>query len=146
MMRITMKMQFFRPLLAAVLAGIMASAPTTLLAQDPAQPTPVPAPAMPQGAKQEPVQQSPTPALQPATQGGAPVSLGVSKFNFTHGPSYFPNIVNPYTTQFVAPGELTNSPRLQQLIHDGKMELSLQDAIALSMENSMDIVVQRYNP
>ena len=44
------------------------------------------------------------------------------------------------------PGELTNSPRLEQLIHDNKLELSLQDAIALAMENSMDIVVQRYNP
>jgi outer membrane protein len=123
-----MKKQFFRPLLAAVLVGIMAGAPATpLLAQ-------------------EPVKQSPTPALQPATQGGAPVSLGVSKFNYSHGPSYFPNIIKPYTSQFVDPAALTNSPRLQQLIHDGKLELSLQDAIALSMENSMDIVVQRYEP
>jgi outer membrane protein TolC len=41
---------------------------------------------------------------------------------------------------------LTNSPRLEQLIHDGKLSLSLQDAIALALENSMDIVVTRYNP
>lgn len=118
---------FFRPLLAAVLAGILAGAPVTpLYAQAPAQ--------------------SPTPELKAASQGGAPVSLGVTKFDFSHGPSYFPNILKPYTSQFVNPGELTNSPRLQQLIRDGKLELSLQDAIALSMENSMDIVVQRYNP
>ena len=32
------------------------------------------------------------------------------------------------------------------MIHDGKMPLSLQDAIALALENSMDIVVQRYTP
>jgi outer membrane protein len=141
-----MKMQFFRPLLAAVLVGIMAGAPANTFAQEPAAQAPVQAPQVQPGAKQEPVQQSPTPALKPAAQGGAPVSLGVTKFDFTRGPSYFPNIIKPYTSQFVDPGELTNSPRLQQLIHDGKLELSLQDAIALSMENSMDIVVQRYNP
>jgi outer membrane protein len=127
-MRIPMKKLFFRPLLAAALAGILAGGPVVPL------------------HAQEPAQQSPTPELKAATQGGAPVSLGVTKFNFSHGPSYFPNIFNPYTSQFVNPGELTNSPRLQQLIHDNKLELSLQDAIALSMENSMDIVVQRYNP
>src|SRR5450432_1931878 len=142
MVRISMKMQFFRPLLAAVLAGIMAGAPASpLFAQEPAPQTPAQQP-----ATSEPVKQSPSPELRPAAQGGAPVKLGVSKYDFSHGPSYFPNIFKPYTTQIVQPGELTNSPRLQQLIHDGKMELSLQDAIALSMENSMDIVVQRYNP
>ena len=41
---------------------------------------------------------------------------------------------------------LTNSPRVDQLIHDGKLELSLQEAVELALENSMDIVVQRYNP
>jgi outer membrane protein TolC len=41
---------------------------------------------------------------------------------------------------------LVNSPRLDQLIHDGKLELSLQDAVELALENSMDIAVQRYYP
>jgi len=41
---------------------------------------------------------------------------------------------------------LTNSPRVDQLIHDGKLELSMQEAVELALENSMDIVVQRYNP
>jgi outer membrane protein len=41
---------------------------------------------------------------------------------------------------------LTNSPRLDQLIHDGKLELSLQDAVELALENSLDIAVQRYYP
>ena len=57
-----------------------------------------------------------------------------------------PNILAPYRSQFVNPGALANSPRLEQLISNGKMNLSLQDAIALALENSMDIVVQRYNP
>jgi outer membrane protein len=41
---------------------------------------------------------------------------------------------------------LINSPRLDQLVHDGKLELSLQDAVELALENSLDIAVQRYYP
>src|SRR5208282_4314782 len=79
-------------------------------------------------------------------QGAVPISLGVTKHDYTHAPKDFPNILAPYTSQYVDPGVLTNSPRLEQLIHDGKLDLSLQDAIALALENSMDIVVSRYNP
>ncbi len=31
------------------------------------------------------------------------------------------------------------------MVHDGKLELSLQDAVALALENNMDIIVQRYS-
>jgi len=128
---------FARPLLAAVLAGILAGAPVSpTFGQQPSS-TQQPS------SSQQPV---PPPALHPAAQGGVPISLGVSKYNYSHAPKPFPNIVAPYLAQYVDPGVLTNSPRLDQLIHDGKMELSLQDAIALALENSMDIVVQRYNP
>jgi outer membrane protein TolC len=41
---------------------------------------------------------------------------------------------------------LANSPRLDQLIHDNKLEISLQDTIELALENSLDIAVQRYYP
>ena len=37
-----------------------------------------------------------------------------------------------------------NSPRLPSLIHDGKLELSLADAMALTLENNLDVVIQRY--
>lgn len=46
----------------------------------------------------------------------------------------------------VDPQGLINSPRLDQLIHDNKLEISLQDAIELALENSLDIAVQRYYP
>ncbi len=39
-----------------------------------------------------------------------------------------------------------NSPRTYQLIRAGNMYLSLQDALALALENNLDIQVQRYNP
>ena len=41
---------------------------------------------------------------------------------------------------------MTNSPRIDQLIHDGKLEITLQDAVELALENSLDIAVARYNP
>ena len=44
------------------------------------------------------------------------------------------------------PPVLVNSPRIDQLIHDNKLEISLQDAIELALENSLDIAVQRYYP
>jgi outer membrane protein len=120
-----MKMLSFRSLLTAVLTGALAGTPA--------------APVLAQGPPS-------TPQPQTAPQGGVPISLGVSKFDYSRPPSPFPDIINPYRMQNIAPGALANSPRLDQLIHDGKMELSLQDAIALALENSMDIVVQRYNP
>jgi outer membrane protein TolC len=42
--------------------------------------------------------------------------------------------------------KLTNSPRLQQLVRAGNLYLSAQDAIALVLENNLDIAVQRYSP
>jgi outer membrane protein len=122
-----MKKPFLRPLLASILIGVMAGTPVApILAQEPAS--------------------APAPQAHVAAQGGVPISLGVSKHNYTQGRSAFPKIWLPYTMRTIAPGALANSPRLEQLIHGGKMELSLQDAIALALENSMDIVVTRYNP
>ena len=40
---------------------------------------------------------------------------------------------------------LANSPRIDTLIHDGVLELSLKDAIALALENNLDLAIARYN-
>ena len=40
---------------------------------------------------------------------------------------------------------LSNSPRLQSLIRDGKIYLSMRDAIALAIENNLDLAYFRYN-
>jgi len=120
-----MKKLSLKSLLSAVLAGILAGAPASpVLAQDAAPP----------------------PQKQASLQGGVPISLGLNKAHYTNSPGLWPNITAPYKTWYVNPGALSNSPRLAQLIQSGKMNLSLQDAIALALENSMDIVVQRYNP
>jgi len=105
-------------------------------------------PAFAQSAAQNPPSNpAPTP---PATAQGssiAPVSsLGLAKYNFTNGPRAFPDLLKPYQQIHIDEPVIINSPRLQQLIHDGKLELTLQDAVELALENSMDIAVQRYYP
>ena len=41
---------------------------------------------------------------------------------------------------------LTNAPRIEQMIQDGKLRISLQDAIDLALQNNLDISIQRYTP
>src|SRR6266568_1150820 len=56
----------------------------------------------------------------------------------------FPDIFRPYGTPFVPQPNMKNSERLHSLIRDGKLRLSLEDAIALALENGLDIEVSRY--
>ncbi len=48
--------------------------------------------------------------------------------------------------RIISPPKLTNSPRLQELVRSGNLYLSVQDVIALVLENNLDIAVQRYTP
>jgi outer membrane protein TolC len=48
--------------------------------------------------------------------------------------------------RIVPPPKLTNSPRLESLVRGGNLYLSMQDVIALVLENNLDIAVQRYSP
>jgi outer membrane protein len=63
-----------------------------------------------------------------------------------------PRIVGPILRPFhfekrlVTPAKLNNSPRLEQLVRSGILYLSVQDVIALALENNLDIAVQRYSP
>jgi outer membrane protein TolC len=55
------------------------------------------------------------------------------------------NPLSPYMAEHVPEPVLTNSPRLDQLIRDGKLYLSLKDAIDLALENNLDLAIARYN-
>jgi outer membrane protein len=50
----------------------------------------------------------------------------------------------PYEPKTVPPVNLSNTGRIESLLRDGKLYLSLQDAIALALENNVDIEVERY--
>lgn len=64
--------------------------------------------------------------------------------DYSQSPRWFPNVVAPYQEPRLMPPLFENSPRLKDLIHDGKLEISLADALALALENNLDIAVQRY--
>ncbi len=59
--------------------------------------------------------------------------------------SHFPNLIAPYTARHVAPPNLANTSRIDQLMHDGKLYISMNDAVALALENNLDIAIARYN-
>ena len=55
-------------------------------------------------------------------------------------------LTGPYRPRMVPRVDLNNSPRLDALIRAGNLYVSAQDVIALAIENSVDIEVQRYGP
>ena len=59
--------------------------------------------------------------------------------------SHFPNPIAPYSSQHVSPPNLNNTPRIEQLLQDGKLMISMDDAVALALENNLDIGIARYN-
>lgn len=67
-----------------------------------------------------------------------------SSADYTKGASVF-SLVGPYKGRDVAPPNLRNAPRLDTLMRNGKLYLSLSDAIALALENNLDIAIARYN-
>jgi outer membrane protein TolC len=56
-----------------------------------------------------------------------------------------PEFWKPYTSIPVPAPRVNNSPTLADLIKDGKIYLSLSDAILLALENNYDIAIARYN-
>src|SRR5258708_33466928 len=73
----------------------------------------------------------------------APKPLPV--LNYAQPVSHFPNPIGPYTPRHLSAPNLANTARIDQLMHDGKLYLSLDDAIALTLENNLDIAIARYN-
>jgi outer membrane protein TolC len=57
-----------------------------------------------------------------------------------------PAILRPYKAASIPPARLKNSDRLGSLIRAGKLYLTVQDALALAIENNLDLEVDRYGP
>ena len=55
-------------------------------------------------------------------------------------------LTRPYQRRIIPPINLTNTNRLQSLVRAGNLYLSGQDVIALTLENNLDIEIQRYGP
>jgi outer membrane protein TolC len=112
--------------------GLLAS--TTLAQANPTLPS---APAPPQQSAPQTIAQQAQAAAQPrpvAYQGPVQIEMPHSR-----------NPLAPYMPSTVPPLNLQNSQRLFDLIRDGKLNISLQDAIALALENNLVLAAFRYN-
>src|SRR6185369_7014326 len=61
-----------------------------------------------------------------------------------HG--FFHWLTNNYSPHTVANVSFEDSPRMEKLMRAGSIYLSLRDAIALALENNLDLEYARYNP
>ena len=104
-----------------------AQAPDTAMPQAPAPQHNAPPSAMPQA---------------PAPQHNAPL---YSDQNYAKPVSGFPNFFAPYMVRHVPPANFNNSARTDTIFRDGSIYLSINDAVAMALENNLDVTLQRYN-
>ena len=88
---------------------------------------------------QQTAQSSPPVAPQPVNR------ETVHLKDYSKPTSAFPKVLRPYKPQELPMPNFGNSGRIDSLMRDGKIYLSIDDAIALTLENNMDIEIARYN-
>lgn len=88
-----------------------------------------------QPAGQEPVINAPKPQTLPKPTG----------FDYSKPAPLLPNPFARYMMRDVPQPSFTNAPRLEDLIKNGKLMLSMDDAIAIAVSDNLDIAVARYN-
>jgi outer membrane protein len=59
--------------------------------------------------------------------------------------SHFPYFVGPYMAHQVPQPSFGNTVRIESLLRNGKLRLSLIDAVALALENNLDLAIARVN-
>ncbi len=105
---------------------------------------------IPSGLAQQPL--APTPGKQasdlpqePSPVNTEPLNLRSSERDFSK-PSgrLLGNPLKPYMPTTVAKASFMNSVRLTDMVKNGKIYLSLSDALALALENNYDIAISRY--
>lgn len=65
--------------------------------------------------------------------------------SLSRGTSVFPKIWKPYRPAYLPQPNLSNSPRLTELLREGRLELSLNDLLRLVVENSLALEADRFN-
>jgi outer membrane protein len=104
--------------------------PTAPAAQQPVQNDTTGAPGLPQ---------APLPKLT------EPLYLRDTPRDYTDAHHFLPNPLKLYTPTDYPEPRLQNTPRLDSLLRDGKIYLSLSDAVTLALENNYDIAIARIN-
>jgi outer membrane protein len=118
--------------IVAIFAVLAAYVPLPAAAQQAPQPAPLAAPA--QGL----------PAA-PKPNYTEPLFMRPRDRDFTQPHKIFPDFLKTWEPVSVEAPLTTNSQRLGAVVHNGKIYLSLADAIVLGLENNYDIAIQRYN-
>jgi outer membrane protein len=84
-----------------------------------------------------------TPVPQPAPPPAKPQAVHLEDYSKPR--SAFFHILQPYLPKELAQPDFGNSPRIDSLMKEGKIYLSIDDAVALTLENNLDIDIARYN-
>lgn len=123
-----------RPPLAITLVALLTLAPLANAQQTPAT-TQAPPASTPEPTSLNPFAKT----TSPYAQGQDPAKIGPEK-----PPKNV--LVRPYSPAIAPDVRLSNSGRMRELIRGGNLYLTAQDAIALAIENNIDLEVDRYNP
>src|SRR5579862_4157664 len=76
----------------------------------------------------------------------AALAAGAQNFaDYSKPASHFPYFVTPYLAHQVPPPSFGNTPRIETLLKNGKLRLSLPDAVTLALENNLDLAIARFN-
>jgi len=106
-------------------------------------------PAVPAWAQSQQDAPPAAPARQDANtltpSAAAPASTATSSIPFDLLQHASRNPIDAYRGKTVPPPIMANSPRLNGLVRDGKIYLTLHDAIDLALEDNLDMVIARYN-
>jgi outer membrane protein len=97
-------------------------------------------PATPQQGAQSQPGKAPLPEAPQVKSLPQPTDVDYSKSR-----PLLPNPFARYIPRDVPPPAFTNAPKIEQLVQNGKLMLSLNDAIAIALADNLDIAVARYN-
>src|SRR3974390_3226621 len=126
-----------RKALTLVLVGMLATAGC-------AQKATTPAASAPNG----PIPAALSDAVKPLPQAPKPQGNAYQLYsdqNYSKGQSQGPKFWSVWGVRNMPQANFTNTALVDQVIRDGKMYLSLDEAVALALENNLDIAIQRYN-
>jgi outer membrane protein TolC len=104
-----------------------------------------PTPDAPAATSPQAAQSAPSIAQQDKSMSAPTAGMSGSNAPFHVEVPHSHNPLDAYRPSTAPPIDLTNSPRLETLIRDDKLYLSLKDAVLLALENNLDIAYFRYN-
>jgi outer membrane protein len=139
---------------AAAIAMLLAStAPSWALGQNQTQPqtqSPLAGQATIPASSQTNNPPNVDPALQdlppePTPNYTQPLYMRPTSRDYSKPRSFFPNPLRTFLPMTAEAPRFSNAVRIDDLVKDGKIYLSLADAVLLALENNYDIAIQRYN-